>query len=501
MSASRAPVFRKDVRSLMKPLGAILALQALYSLGFLLLFRYVEGAWPPLAALGEINVLAAIAFGQIFGLVAACYVFAEEKLAGTEAFLRRLSAPRIRITAEKLAAGFAVLALLLAIQVSLHVAALPWGGLWPSGPTPVGILEDAMSWLTSPAVIVATLVAATFGSYVVGVLVSLVSKQPLVIVVVGYALESIAYGFAMIPVDDPLFVSWDVAWINLILYVPLLLVPLFAATPGSRFRIPGTGALLSSGRAPFAGLVWKSINENGALHLLALAFLAGAFLAPSGLDTALVSGGAVLLLGALGTASYAPEEKQGLHCLLYQHPVPRSQLFLAKTGAGVLPALAVSLALLVFLGRPGSDILTLLAYAALAYGSAVLMTLTFERAVIALLAAVSLVTMTLLLPMLAIELRPRVADVDFAFGGAVVMVRSGAAGGGPVLVTLGLTVPAILLAAGCLWAARRMAVDPGVLTGTPGDRIRSALRLYAGIVALTTVVTLVWWRQPLALIG
>ena len=105
MMASRIPVFRKDFRLLVKPLGVFLLLQALYTVGFFFVFRYFDGTWPPIAALGEVALLSAIGLGQIFGLVAAGYVFAEEETAGTNDFLHRLPTSRARITIEKLGAG------------------------------------------------------------------------------------------------------------------------------------------------------------------------------------------------------------------------------------------------------------------------------------------------------------------------------------------------------------------------------------------------------------
>ena len=502
MTASRFPVFWKDVRSLLKPMGAFLALQAVYTGGFLLVFRYFDGVWPPFTAFGEVTLLAAVALGQIFGLVAAGYVFAEEKTSGTDVFLRRLPASRTRITLEKLAAGLTVLTLLLLIQVALHVMALPWGGLWPTE-FPLGILDEFMSWMVTPAAVIASLIVYYFGSYVVGVLVSLFTPQALVIVVVGYGIETVVYGFAMMGVDDGLFISWEMALLNLIMYAPLILVPLLVIVPGSRFRIPGAASLLAPGRAPVLGLVWKSVTENSALQVLSLAFLLGALISPLDLDSTLVGGGALLLLVALGTASYSPVEKRGLDCVLYQHPVPRHHLFLAKTGAAALPVLAVAAGVLVFWGqRAPTEVVTVLAYSAFAYACAVLMTLTFERSVIALLATVSLVISTLLLPFGALAFLDSVADLDVGMRG--VRVRfwpDGVSGAATAVEYLGLAVPSMLLAAGCMWAAWRMATDPAVLTGSPRYRLRASGRLYAAVAAVSFVVTILWWSEPLAVIG
>jgi len=503
MRASRIPVFWKDIRSLLKPLAVFLILQAAYVVGCGLVWWYFERSWPPVSAIGEIVVLTAIAFGQIYGLVAAGYVFAEEAEAGTDVFLSRLPASRARITAEKLAAGLAVLVLLWLVQAAFHVVALPFGGLWSGGPSPVGIIEELMSWITSPATVALTMLGYYFGSYLVGVLVSLVTKQPLVIVVVGYAIETVVYGFAMAGVDDALFITWDMAWLNLILFAPLILVPLLIAMPGSRFRIPGAASLLSLGSAPIGGLVWKSITENSALQMLSLVFLLGALVVPLDVDPSLVTGSALLLLVALGTASYSPVEKHGLDCLLYQHPVPRNHLFWTKTGAAVIPILAVTVGTLVFWSRQAPpDVVTVLAYTGFAYAGAVLMTLTFERPVVALLAAVSLVVMSLLTPLLLIEFMADVANVDITTAGVLVLLRPPGVPRSEVVVTfLGLAIPATLLATGCLWVAWRMATNAAVLTGSPGYRLRYFASRYSVIVAATYVVTLLSWRERLAVFG
>ena len=503
MRASIFPVFWKDVRSLLKPLAAFLVLQAVFIVGLMLVFWYWERSWLPFSAFAEVMVLTALGFGQMFGLVAAGYVFAEESMAGTDVFLSRLPASRARIVAEKLAAGLAVVALLWLVQAAFHVMALPFGGLWSGEPSSVGIIEELMSWVTSPATVAVTLVGYCFGSYLIGVLISLVTHQTVVIVVAGYAIESIVYGFAMMGVDEGLFISWDMAWLNLIFYAPLILLPLFVAMPGSRFRIPGTASLLSPGRAPIGGLVWKSITENSALQMLSLAFLLAALLVPLDVDASLVTGGALLLLVALGTASYSPVEKQGLDCVLYQHPVPRKHLFWAKIGAALLPLLAVSVGTLVFWNRLApSDVLSVLAYSGFAYSCAVVMTLTFERPIIALLAAVCMIDLGLAPSIGFLAFLEPVRDVGFTTAGITVLLRpSGVPPAEAVVTTLGLAIPATLLATGCLWVAWRMANNAAVLTGSPRYRHKYFASRYSVIVAVTFVVTLLSWRERLGLFG
>jgi hypothetical protein len=304
-------------------------------------------------------------------------------------------------------------------------------------------------------------------------------------------------------VEEGLFITWDMAWLNLIFFSPLILLPLFVARPGSRFRIPGITSLLSPGSAPIGGLVWKSITENSALQMMSLAFLLAALLVPLDVGADLVTGGALLLLVALGTASYSPVEKQGLDCVLYQHPVPRKHLFWAKTGAALVPLLAVSVGALVFLNRQApSDVVTVLAYSGFAYSCAVLMTLTFERPIIALLAAVCGI-FSGLAPLLGfLTFLERVWDVGITTAGVLVVLRpSGVPGAEPVVTTLGLAIPATLLAGGCLWLAWRMANNAAVLTGSPRYRLSYFASRYSLILAVAFVVTLLSWRERLGVFG
>ena len=249
------------------------------------------------------------------------------------------------------------------------------------------------------------------------------------------------------------------------------------------------------------GLVWKSVTENSTLQVLSFVFLIGALLAPPDIDPLLAIGVGLLLLVALGTAAYAPVEKQGLDCVLYQHPVPRTQLFLAKTGAALVPVLAVWGGVVVLLDvQTAGEVTAVLAYAAFAYAGAVLMTITFERPIIAMLATICLLDMSLLLPIGLGSFMRRVAGIDFTIAGAMLQVSPSSPGGDRIVVVLGLAVPSMLLAVGSLWAARRMATDPAVLTGAPADRLRSFAGLYAVVVAVSAMATLLWWREPLAMI-
>jgi hypothetical protein len=83
----------------------------------------------------------------------------------------------------------------------------------------------------------------------------------------------------------------------------------------------------------------------------------------------------------------------------------------------------------------------------------------------------------------------------------VVLRPSGVPGAEPVVTTLGMAIPATLLAAGCLWVAWRMANNAAVLTGSPRYRLRYFASRYSVIVAVTFVVTLLSWRERLGVFG
>lgn len=91
---------------------------------------------------------------------------------------------------------------------------------------------------------------------------------------------------------------------------------------------------------------------------------------------------------------------QGLVCVVYQHPVPRNHLFWVKAGAAVVPLLAVAAGTLVFWRRDvPPDVTTALVYVGFAHTCAVLMALTLEVPIMALLASVRVVCTSLLVPM------------------------------------------------------------------------------------------------------
>ena len=125
--------------------------------------------------------------------------------------------------------------------------------------------------------------------------------------------------------------------------------------------------------------------------------------------------------------------------------------------------------------------ITVIVFGLFAYACAVLLTLTFHRPVVALLAAVAIVTMTVVFPLLWVEL--------FA-------PTSGLSAGDPTYeVFPGSTLPLALLAGGCLLAARRMSTDRAVLTGSTGYRqtyFSAFFSVAMGVAVLVAWAEIVW---------
>lgn len=491
MTFAAVPVFRKDVRALLRLLPSFLVLQLLTVVGAALLF-WVKG-WPGLRSVtSEVAVATQWLFGHAYALVAAAYFLAEERNAGTEIFLRRLPVSRARINAEKIGAGLTVVALLWACFVATHLLALPMGGLWSTEMLASGILGESQPdglWKTT-AFVGGMLATVYVSSYLVGLLVSLAVRQVIVVVLVGFAIWWAVFVFLMV-LDSELPVTRDMVWLNLLVYAPLVAAPLVMALPGRRFRFFPATTWSFVGRWRLAGLVWKSITANSLLQALCLVFLVTALFLRGDVDAWMVTAVGVILLAALGTAAYAPLEKEGLHCVLYQHPVPRLHLFWAQTIAAVAPVLAVSAATFLLWNRQWSvPFLLVLALGCFAYACAVLLTLAFPKQLTAMLATIAVVFTTFIWPIVILEfLSPNVIP-QFAFITTDTIFGSGNAG---FIALQATALPVTLLAVGCFWAARRMATDRAVLTGSPRYRLTRFAGLYSVVFIVSALVTVAGW--------
>ncbi len=358
------------------------------------------------------------------------------------------------------------------------------GGLWPKE-----ISEESITLpLVGPLLVGGVLVLVSLSLYLAALPVALVARQPAVVFLAGFAIWWAGFATFTLAVDAELSVSWElVGWLNVGLLTPLLAVALVLALAGRRLRFNRAAAWRFSRRARMAGLLWKSVTENTLLQAMCIAFLVVALIVPQA-DSLAVTGVGLILIAALGTAAYDPVEKHGLHCVLYQHPVPRSQLFWAKTMAAIAPVLAVSAGAYVLWGRQSPmPFLTALALGSFAYACAVLLTLAFRRQLTAALATVVVVFLTLICPVLILELLMPHAT-------SLLSIVSSDEISGPGFIALQATAfPTALLAVGCLWAARRMATDRTVLTGSASYRLSYFAGIYAVIVSVSALLTMAAW--------
>ena len=230
MTLADVPVFRKDLRTLLKPMIGCVVLHWLYIAGVALIF-WVNG-WPNLmVAVSEAAAATQWMFGGAFGLVTPAYFLAEERTAGTLVFLRRLPVSRARIYAEKIGAALAALALLwICFAVSHALGAA--GGLWPTE-----ISEESTELpLAGPLFIGGVLALVSLSTYLVALPVALVVRQSSVIVLVGFAIWWAGFATFTLAVDAELSVSWDLVWVTVGVLTPLVAVPLVLALAGRRLR-------------------------------------------------------------------------------------------------------------------------------------------------------------------------------------------------------------------------------------------------------------------------
>lgn len=474
------PVFGKDLRALLRMIPGFAAVQVGYSViaGLVLLLLDEPHPW---ASAGWVMLMAAWILGQGYGLFAATFFRAEERDRGTEAFLRRLPASTLRIGGEKVAAGLTAVVAFGLMQVLFHLATLPFGGLWP--PPAVAGTGTPEGWPWSSAASIAGFFALTWTtSYAVGLLVSTVLRQGLVIVLVGFAAWWAVGSLFMVGLAA---VPWEALVLNVVVFTPLVVAVLVMALPERRLpglRLPVGGPA----RAPWLRLLGKGLAENGMLQAACLLYLAVALVLPTA-DFWAVGATGMVLVAALGAGAYPLVEKRGVDCVLHHHPVPMATLFWTKVGAALPGVLAVSLGIWLILSRqenlPFASVALLCAFL---YLCGVLMALTVERPVTALLATGCVVATTVITPLTLGELlAPRwlLQHLPGLPSGDLGVPLLGAA-----------SLPLGLLALGCLEAARRMATDRRTRTGSPRRRGLRFLALYVLVLGVTVVGTALGWR-------
>ena len=459
---ARVPVFRKDLRALLRPLLWFVALRLVYVPTVMLVFF---GREQTVRELPEILRVTGWMFGQLFALVAVAHLQAEERAAGTLVFLRRLPASRARIYGEKALAGLAALALLWILEAAVQ------GGARAA----VGVLGGDLSQETSLPGDMGILAAVTITSYLVGVPLSLVARQAVVVVLVGCALWWTGFGL-LLSAQSPVLIG-NLGWLAVVVLPILAAVVVLGVLPDRRLRLP---AVASSFARRF-GLLWKGLAENGVLTLLSLLFLAVAWAAPPSLDALWIQAGAIILVTSLGAAAYGPTEKHGLHSVLYQHPVPRGRLFWSKAAVALVPLLAISAATALRWSFPGpTPILLVLAFVTYAYACALLLSLAIERQSTAALGAQCVVTMTALVPLGLTELFR--SGTGFPWDERVEALARASTPG------------FIILAVGCMLAGWWLAGNRSFLTSSTRRRAAWAGGALSLLLLLATVAGTLAWR-------
>jgi ABC-type transport system involved in multi-copper enzyme maturation permease subunit len=473
------PVFRKDFRILLKPLGWFVVLQGVYAAGALVFF----GAGERFRTMSEVLVVTGWMFGQLYAFVAAAHFLAEERSDGTLVFLKRLAATRTRLYGEKVAAGFAALALLWALQAIFLALVGPTGALMPDV-----VRGDEFGAAITMTSTMGILVGSGASAYLVGLPISMIARQSVVVVLGGFAVWWL--GFGLVLSGASMLGTLEMAWLIPLLVAPLVGIPMVLASPGRRFALLRRSASFAPAGRPW-GLVWKGVVESAPLLALSVVFVGATLLAST--ETFVTMVGAGILISALGAAAYTPGEKHGLHSVLYHHPVPRGHLFWAKVAVASLPVLAITAAVALdgyvsgALAGPGRAahltpmLLLIVAFGVFAYGCSMLVALAIHRQSTAVLAAQCLVAGVAALPVaLAVLLQPRSGLTFDAWMDASLRAASPAT---------------VVLAAGCLAAAWWMATNREALAAPAAVRVKWTGGLFAVALVVAAVVGAASWGR------
>lgn len=489
-------IFQKDFKILAGQMGCVLAIQALLMAavpGVNALMAQWTGSkgsfdiplyeWFPKLQLA-INVLMA--------LLAACQWSAEERQGQNDWLLRRLPISRQRIQQEKIAAGLAILAVILFIQY-----------LWHLFFTMLGIMVwNYDDWVGS------SLVLNTLLAYLLGLPLSAVLNQSITVILTGLAVIYLGlWGYSV-------YQSKTLqAWRYLTLF-GLAAAGYVGALSSAVWR---RGILWEQPR--FTLLLRKQRREMRVFLALSL-LLAGLFIGSTVLSASDRDGWLVLMGTAcglyaigVGVSIYAAREKDGIRCVLYQHSIPLREIFGVKFGHGLLlmgiPAMVWSLAgLAVFLNeiyyRSGwmphdlwegllvlvSIIGAMFGIALVAYVCGVMATLALQNSIYAFFLALPMAVLPLVLlfrlqyPIFLVVSVPFPNQYD----------------ANPIPFFPLFAWSLFLLVIGLSLAAARMATDRQVLTGSAGARLLYAGRIYLFTLAAVILLIKTGWKDLLYLV-
>jgi len=341
MTLDMYPVYRKDLRVLAKQAVAALLLQLILMIVVPVListpsihntfFNLLRHFKPWEMGLRDWFPKVQIAISAVIALAAAAQWSLEERAGQHDWFLRRLAASRKRIWGEKAAAGLTIVLGVVVLQHLWQAIALTFGyELW-----------DPQEYVGLYIFIVATT------AYLVGLPLSCIFNQAIGVVLVGLGIE-----FSGLWLRMSLGRHWaSIRWPIVLIVFLLIVVPAISVLPTSRNRVSTllAGLIRSKreNRSKIQAIVDKQVRENILLYGIALVLaVCGFVMIP---DSPLSGGYEIVLVMAmilhsavLGVCVHNSDDKDGVRCVLYHHPISRSTLFWTKFLTSLVPALVLA---------------------------------------------------------------------------------------------------------------------------------------------------------------
>jgi ABC-type transport system involved in multi-copper enzyme maturation permease subunit len=472
------PVFRKDFRLLFKFMVGALAMQALVMVVAQLRPDQLLGGMRPQDWFPKMQ----IGVSAVMALVAAGYFLAEEREGKHDQFLYRLAASRKRIFTEKFVAGLAVVLLTLHLQFA-------WGLI---GGRLIG--NDVWAPLDTPE-IVKVLIATTLAAYFISLPLSIFFRSTVGLIFTGICILSAAVILIHFPWDRYQLSpgSWRFFSRVAPIVLPLLVLILIGIA-----RKTKTVAAASGGNTGLS-LFHKQTRENLIIYaaiglglFAALGFtLAVPKMSRGDCNAVIVMIGFLSVL--LGVSTYSRREKDGVSCILYHHPLSLSRLFWLKFSHGLVGAVLLDVALLMFVLRtfdiskepPLAFSAFVLLCGLIPYCCGVLFTMGVRSSLYAMLAAL------LSLPLIALQL----FLLNFASANVPAVILDEPAGLHPPLPWSPL-----FIVVGLVLGAWRTGTDRKAITERPTEKMSYVLRLYLFVVMAGFIVHKTGWRDLFYLI-
>ena len=418
----------------------------------------------------------------LLALIAAAYWSAEERAGRTDWLLRRLAASRTRVWAEKAAAG---------ITIVLGIVLCQW--LWFTY-----LIWDATQ--TEP--IGQYLSAVAISSYLIGLPLSCLISQTIGVVLVGLAVELTGMWIRSFWLAHRVSQAHTVVWVALIVTVPIV-AALFV---GRAARAGRWAPQARAGQSGVRALILKQVRENLIIYIvpfvlagLAIAIGLSQLTPPPALSTAVILAAALASI-VLGISTYSQSEKEGLHCVLYHHPVPRSTIYWAKFLTGLIAALVLACPLAVVVHQLPAKLVRELSwftqpvlaavfiFVLIPYCCGVLVTHMFKRPLYAVLGAIAVLSVVVGVIQYLISYAP---PILYLYPQGSRLSES---------IEPIFPWPAVFVLVGLALAGWRVATDRAVLTGTTFFRQVYSVRLLLFVLAMAVILSRTGWWDPFYLI-